>query len=757
MARTRKLPTALSLLVAAVLLLDCWILGPGRSAVGDASAVPSTEGVLLWESNALIVPPEHWRGLDVAVIGDATGDDLDDVIAVVSDRLWLYTSRGDGTFACDVDAFRTVEDTPWSIAPDSVSRVAVLHDLDGDEDRDLCIVEETGTAAVEGLWSTFENLGGRFELRSTLLIPFIPAERSIYFDWLSGENRVRVFLVEAGMRDAVTVWACNSTDDDPFRFTTPTLETAIEGSPWPMAFEDVDGNGLRELCFYSSTRIFCLEESGEGILRERELFAPEQGEWIRSPSFANLDGDKKAELVIPIHDERHEHYALAVAEQDSDGRYREARRYSEEIISGVCVADFNGDGFGDVLPFRWSGNWSIYLGDGDGRLYRRPESYFFPITFPGAIAANLNGDMLSDLILAQPRMGLGLVSGSSPRGITRLKLRGNRLFDAGDLDADGDVDLVVGTTDGFEFLLNAGNGLLEPRPLITGIPDIVCAKVFDKGVAVLTEGATPTLTLLNTDGTPRGAHTMHSPMVPLLSAGDLDGDGIDELALISKTDFWVLWDGEELVQYPWLEGQLSLVDIISSPTLPGRLLLISTAEFADLYSIGFSGREIEAGSRLHRIPDAAPLALGHGDVDGDGADDPVLLAATFSVDEEDGGLHAIIASGTVLVAAGSELGVIVSEVSGFPEGDTVWPFSGMAVGDWNGDDIADIAFSLASGDGAYVLGGQGDGTSNSLNDLLVRAGPLVSADLDGNGTEELVCSTSGSGVYLWIRWNGGDT
>jgi len=61
------------------------------------------------------------------------------------------------------------------------------------------------------------------------------------------------------------------------------------------------------------------------------------------------------------------------------------------------------------------------------------------------------------------------------------------------------------------------------------------------------------------------------------------------------------------------------------------------------------------------------------------------------------------------------------------------------------------------GTGIHILAGNGAGGFSPQVTIPVPAGPLFSADLDGNGIAELLASTVGGDPFLFLIWNKGES
>jgi len=178
-----------------------------------------------------------------------------------------------------------------------------------------------------------------------------------------------------------------------------------------------------------------------------------------------LDADADGDLDIMLAMEFRPNILLI---NDGQGRFNDlshshlpARTHdSEDLASG----DFDGDGDLDAVSVTEDDQTNeFYRNQGDGTFVRAPEFLPGDYVTNGVASADLNADGLPDLVLAN--VGQNIVWIAGPEGfIDETKLRLPALEDAsqdvefGDVDGDGDLDLVFGNEDQNRLLLNDGQG-----------------------------------------------------------------------------------------------------------------------------------------------------------------------------------------------------------------------------------------------------------------------------------------------------------
>jgi hypothetical protein len=394
------------------------------------------------------------------------------------------------------------------------------------------------------------------------------------------------------------------------------------------------------------------------------------------------------------------------------------------IAMALVAHDFNEDGNPDVAVAYASGEVWFFTGDGRGRL-RAAQSLPVPGSASALVASDFDADGAADLVVAlsSTNTGAGAIQFLRNDGHGTFRLIGTpapagrnpRRLCAGDFDGDGSVDFAV-----------------------TNGPD--------RAVTVLFGGAPPEVSATKTlpSEAPLG-------MLPSdVAAGDIDGDGRDDLLVANGTldlgPIPLAGLGRALEADPVAQRGNGALFISSGDREfePARMLPIdNTPQDVRIMAVNRDGRPDIAAGGFGGILEL--VANSNGDfVRGTPTGNSSILAFAGADLNGDGRIDfAAVNSATVDVFLRRIDGSLPSRlVVSTPPGFQYIPSSSVAA-DVNGDGIQDLLASTVGGGTVETFLGQGDGGFRQPITTPTDDFPsfLAAADFDGDGSLDLAVQT----------------
>jgi hypothetical protein len=467
------------------------------------------------------------------------------------------------------------------------------------------------------------------------------------------------------------------------------------GVPESVVVGDFDDDGVIDIAV-ANGGLYILNGNGDGTFQAARVICP-----ASELAAADLNGDGRMDIVT--------NYGVLLNE--GGGSLHFLRFNSNDMIGGsIRVADFNGDGIPDLV----SSSVGILLGRGDG-TFKPPLAIYREGPSAGALAvADFNGDGNPDV--AQ-------IASAYPVGVAVYLGKGNGTLDAvrnfntgvyatqlasADFNNDGNQDIAAFGQDRYGnpalvILLGNGNGTLQtalPSFNPVGTLAVVPGDFNNDGkvdLAVLSGASNAEEVLIflgNGDG------TFQSPVISHLSGGavamsiaDFDGNGTLDIALV----------------------------------VPCYNCASSIAILAGNGDGTFkTGGTFEAGVDSNSIVSA--------DFNNDGIPD-LAIANALGYEHEPGTLSVLIGNGDgtfqkqvpIVNAGASPKNIMAADLTG------------------NGDQ--DLIVTNTGGVFSVIFGHGNGKFSGLLSTTGVGNGPLVIADLNGDGIPDVAVGADGVQIF----------
>jgi hypothetical protein len=524
---------------------------------------------------------------------------------------------------------------------------------------------------------------------------------------------------------------------------------------------DFNGDGVPDLAVihgghppgFPDSNVAILLGDGQGNFQQSETLS-----LGNQPIFAaagDFNGDGYQDLAVVNQGSRD----VSVFLSNGDGSFQPPRHL--EPNSGpvsVAIADFDRDGWQD-LAVAHASKVSVFLGNGDGSFQPARQS---PCYGGQIVAADFNGDGFPAILVSGVWVLLGNGDGSfqSPRGFV---VGDSRFIAVDDFNGDGVPDVAVANHSGSSVtvLLGTSDGSFPaPRRFSAGntpssvavgdfngdsVQDLAAANLFSNDISVL---------LGNGDGSFQPPLNVPVGSYPSsIAVGDFNGDEIQDLAVANygSGDVSVLLgNGDGSFQ--------ALPTTFPAGTNPAS---IAVGDFnrdglpdVAVANDGSNNVSVLLGNGDGTFREAQNLAAGNrpecvavGDFNGDKV--PDLVVANF------------IAAGTITVLLGNGDGSFQEPLS-FPVGS--YPFS-VAVGDFNGDGMQDLAvanygtFPEYLDSSVSILLGNGNGNFLVTQSLRAGSSPMSVAvgDFNGDRLPDLAVANDRSDFVSVFLGNGDGT
>ena len=583
----------------------------------------------------------------------------------------------------------------------------------------------------------------------------------------AGHNSLRaVYSGESGVYDpsqsAKSAYVVNAISGAGFataqNYATGTVPTSV-------ALGDFNGDGIADLVVANSgaNNVSVLLGNGNGTYQDAVNYAAGTGP--SSVAVGDLNGDGFADLVVANYGANN----VSVLLGNGNGTFQTAVNYGAGFNPfSVVVGDFNGDGKADLaVANSGSGNVSVLLGKGDG-TFLSPVNYNVGTTPSSAAVGDFNGDGIPDLAVANLisnnvsvllgngdgtfQTAVNYTVGASPGSVAIGDFNGDGVLDLavanyGSSGSGTTVSVLMGNSSDPGTFLAAVNYTVGTGPSSVAVGDFNGDGKIDLAVANFTSNNVSIL-LGNGNGTFQAAVNWGAGTGPeSVVVGNLNGDGRADLAVANNggNNVSVLL-GTALPPTttilssspnPSRFGQaVTLTAVLSPSNAPGSVEFLDGTTVLGVNALNGSG-----------IAELVTTALGAGPSQSLRAVYPGVPGVWQSSES-------VVVNQVVNAVADSGLATAVN----YGVGTGAEPDS-VAVGDFNGDGIADLAVANSGTNNVSVLLGNGNGTFQSAVNYGAGSEPnsVAVGDFNGDGKLDLAVANYGANTVSVLLGNGNGT
>ncbi len=522
--------------------------GDGDLDIATANFGSGNVSVLLNNGNGTFATAQNYTaGTNSRALTAADLDGDGDVDLAVANQgnanaaadVAILMNNGNGTFAAPAST-GTGTQTPQAITS---------ADLDGDGDIDLAVAKTTGNNTQGNLGIMLNNGDGTFAAMVDVTVGIGPT--AVFAGDLDGDGDADLAVVNIDDGSANGTGNLTILRNDGSANFTPAQTPTVGVFPLSVHGSDLDGDGDLDLLVANqgqtlSGDVAVLMNNGDATFASARYF--EGGDQPSDAVLADLDGDGDPDMLMSNSGANAN--SISVIVNQGSGRFVAAENFvavPQAGPSGIVVADFDGDGDGDLaVSNSTGGNVAILMNNGPA-IYAPSVTYSAGGTSPQSVAAaDLDADGDIDLVTANRgsnNVSILLNNGDGTFGTATTVAAGTNpeYVITSDLDNDGDADLVVansGSND-VSVLLNNGNGTFAAAASVAAGTSPVAVTAVDldgdndRDLAVANGGTASNISILlnNGNGTFAAPQTIAITGQPQdIRAADLDGDGDADLA-----------------------------------------------------------------------------------------------------------------------------------------------------------------------------------------------------------------------------------
>jgi Bacterial Ig-like domain (group 3)/FG-GAP-like repeat/FG-GAP repeat len=509
----------------------------GIPDVGSVDRYESQIGVTLGNGDGTFQSTQIYnvgQGPSDMKIADLNGDGIPDLVVPLQGvdtpkhEVVVLLGNGNGTFGMPV-RFES------GSGPSSVA----LGDLN--EDGRIDVVVSNGSGRMQGMSVLLGNGDGTLQL--PILYETGDNTNSVVLADFNGDGHLDAAVVNTGSQTlSILLGNGDGTFGTAVSYPTPY------SSPFALVVADFNQDSRPDLAVTYDMQSFNVSVflgNGDGTF-QTAIDTVTAFSYPSNLVAGDLNGDSIPDMVTGAG-------ALTILLGKGDGTFETAVGYHTNV-GVVTLGQFDGTGGVDALAFesRDVAGFTLISGNADGTFNASRSFPNPPYGVYSAASADLDQDGNPDLVLSGESNGQGQVSvylntgdGVLAPRVDYLTGENTKGVAIGDLNNDGIPDLVAANQgdDSVSVLLGTGGGLFQNQVKysIGGGPwSVVIADFNNDGIADLATINTDSFTVSILLGAGDGSFPTHTELHTGLefpadvAAGDLDGDGNPDLAVISQ-------------------------------------------------------------------------------------------------------------------------------------------------------------------------------------------------------------------------------
>ena len=575
---------------------------------------------------------------------------------------------------------------------------------------------------------------------------------------------------------ALPCWA-SSASAQALRFTAHKDYPAGGFGPSSIAVGDINGDSRQDLAVANNLgdSVAVLLGNADGSFQAPRVVYLGPNNGPRSVAIGDFNGDGRADLTVANAISN----TVSVVPGNGDGTFQPVVTLTvATTATGVAVGDFNGDGRADIaVAGSSSGNVSVLLGNGDA-TFQAPQTFASGAGAAFVAVGDFNRDSRPDLAVANTNAGtvsllLGNGDGSFQAAQTFAAGPAPWSLAVGDFNGDLMLDVVAANNapgvNAVSVLLGNGDGTLRaPQAFTVGNgPTSVTVGDFNKDgrqdlavasyQSATSNGAHVAVLMGNGDGTFQTARKIGTGYESYaVTVGDFNADGNPDLAVANSfsTTVSILignGDGTFPATPTYAVGRNPEAVVVADFNRDGKWDLAVANAGSFTVSILFGNGDGTFQPAVSYPTGRGPTNIALGDFNRDGVLD-IVVTNFGSADYYWPNVWT-----TVSVLLGNPDGTF-QPAQNYEAGPGP---NAVAVGDFNGDNIQDLAVALygaypTRGNSVAILLGNGDGTFRAPQTFPVGAAPsfVTVGDFNRDGRSDLAVANYNDGNVSILLGNG---